>query len=77
MTCLTLNSQYRIKSFICCSAELASVHGPAAVRMALDMLKEKLITKEEAVIRVKPEQLDELLHPIIDPESRIGYKAYS
>jgi len=42
-------------------------NGPAAVRMALDMLKEKLITKEEAVLRVSPAQLDELLHPIIDP----------
>ncbi|MFH1213932.1 MAG: pyruvate, phosphate dikinase [Candidatus Neomarinimicrobiota bacterium] len=42
-------------------------NGPAAVRMALDMLKEKLITKEEAVMRVTPAQLDELLHPIIDP----------
>lgn len=42
-------------------------NGPAAVKMALDMFKEKLITKEEAVIRVQPSQLDELLHPIIDP----------
>jgi pyruvate, orthophosphate dikinase len=43
-------------------------NGPAAVKMALDMYKEKLITKEEAVIRVQPAQLDELLHPIIDPK---------
>ncbi len=42
-------------------------NGPAAVKMALDMYKEKLITKEEAVMRVQPSQLDELLHPIIDP----------
>lgn len=41
-------------------------NGPAAVRMALDMLKEKLITKEEAVLRVQPNQLDELLHPTLD-----------
>lgn len=44
-------------------------NGPAAVRMAMDMLKEKLITKEEAVMRVSPAQLDELLHPIIDPKA--------
>ncbi|MDR2860200.1 MAG: pyruvate, phosphate dikinase, partial [Elusimicrobiota bacterium] len=44
-------------------------NGPAAVKMALDMLKEKLITKEEAVTRVTPSQLDELLHPIIDPKA--------
>ncbi|MBM4026173.1 MAG: pyruvate, phosphate dikinase [Planctomycetes bacterium] len=42
-------------------------NGPAAVRMAVDMTKEKLIKKEEAVLRVTPGQLDELLHPIIDP----------
>jgi pyruvate,orthophosphate dikinase len=42
-------------------------NGPAAVRMAMDMLKERLIKKEDAVMRVTPAQLDELLHPIIDP----------
>src|ERR1035437_9300466 len=41
-------------------------NGPAAVKMALDMYKEKLITKEDAVSRVQPSQLDELLHPIIE-----------
>ncbi|MBI4585183.1 MAG: pyruvate, phosphate dikinase [Planctomycetes bacterium] len=41
-------------------------NGPAAVRMAVDMLKEKLISREEAVKRVTPSQLDELLHPILD-----------
>ncbi|MFH1395511.1 MAG: pyruvate, phosphate dikinase [Candidatus Omnitrophota bacterium] len=43
-------------------------NGPAAVKMAVDMVNEKLITKKEAVMRVKPSQLDELLHPIIDPD---------
>ncbi len=42
-------------------------NGPAAVKMAVDMCKEKMITKEEAVMRVSPSQLDELLHPILDP----------
>lgn len=42
-------------------------NGPAAVRMAVEMYKEKLITAEEAVLRVSPSQLDELLHPIVDP----------
>ena len=44
-------------------------NGPAAVKMAMDMLKEKLITKDEAVMRVSPAQLDELLHPIINPKA--------
>jgi len=43
-------------------------NGPAAVKMALDMYKEKLIAGKEAVMRVEPSQIDELLHPIIDPE---------
>ncbi len=42
-------------------------NGPAAVRMAVEMTREKLITKEQAVTRVTPSQLDELLHPIVDP----------
>lgn len=42
-------------------------NGPAAIRMATDMVNEKLISKEEAVMRVTPSQLDELLHPMVDP----------
>jgi pyruvate,orthophosphate dikinase len=41
--------------------------GTAALNMAMDMLAEGLISNETAVLRVKPEQLDELLHPIVDP----------
>jgi len=49
-------------------------NGPAAVKMALDMYHEKLITKEEAVSRVEPSQLDELLHPILDPKAEKNTK---
>ena len=49
-------------------------NGPAAVRMAMDMLKEKLIKRDEAVLRVSPEQFDELLHPIIDPKAELANK---
>ncbi|MBA4311434.1 MAG: pyruvate, phosphate dikinase [Chlorobiaceae bacterium] len=49
-------------------------NGPAAVQIAMDMLKEKLITKEIAVLRVTPSQLDELLHPIIDPKVEASQK---
>ena len=41
--------------------------GTAALNMAMDMLKERLITEKMAVMRVKPDQIDELLHPIVDP----------
>jgi pyruvate,orthophosphate dikinase len=43
--------------------------GTAALNMAIDMLDEKLIDEKTAVMRVEPKQLDELLHPIIDPET--------
>ncbi|HLD50298.1 MAG TPA: pyruvate, phosphate dikinase, partial [bacterium] len=44
----------------------------AAIKIACDMVKENLITKNEAILRVAPEQLDQLLHPTID--SKIKYK---
>jgi pyruvate,orthophosphate dikinase len=52
-------------------------NGPAAVRMAVDMVKEKMIKKEQAVTRVTPSQLDELLHPIIDPKTELGVKPFA
>ncbi len=45
--------------------------GAAAVKMAVDMLKEGLISEEEAVLRVQPEQLNQLLHRQIDPKAVI------
>ena len=42
----------------------------AAIKMAVDMVKEKLIDEKEAVLRVKPEQLDSLLHKQINPEAK-------
>jgi pyruvate,orthophosphate dikinase len=44
-------------------------NGTAAVAMAVDMANEKLISKNEAIMRVRPEQLDELLHPMLDPKA--------
>ncbi len=41
--------------------------GAAALRMAVEMMESKLINKDTALMRVKPEQLDELLHPMLDP----------
>lgn len=41
--------------------------GGAAVRMAVEMVHSKLINKKTAIMRVDPAQLDELLHPMMDP----------
>ena len=48
--------------------------GTAALNMAMDMLEEKLIDEKTVVMRVKPTQLDELLHPIVDPKAEIMAK---
>ena len=37
--------------------------GPAAIKMAVDMVDEKMISKKDAIMRVTPDQIDELLHP--------------
>ncbi len=39
----------------------------AAIKMAVDMVEEKMISTDEAIMRVTPDQLDQLLHPMIDP----------
>jgi pyruvate,orthophosphate dikinase len=44
-------------------------NGQAAIRMAVEMAKAKLITKEIALLRVKSDQLDELLHPMVSIEA--------
>jgi pyruvate,orthophosphate dikinase len=43
--------------------------GRAAVRIAVEMAKDGLITKDEAVLRVEPSSLDQLLHPTLDPKA--------
>jgi len=48
--------------------------GTAALNMAMDMLGEKLIDEKTAVMRLAPTQLDELLHPILDPKAEKSAK---
>ncbi|MCI0596424.1 MAG: pyruvate, phosphate dikinase [candidate division Zixibacteria bacterium] len=43
----------------------------AAVKIAVDLVKEKLLTKEEALLRIDPEDLNQLLHPRLDPKAEI------
>ena len=43
----------------------------SAVRIAVDMVKEKLISKKEAVLRIEPNSLDTLLHPTLDEKASI------
>ncbi len=41
--------------------------GAAMVKIAIDLLKEELIDEKEALLRIEPNKLDELLHPVFDP----------
>ncbi len=47
--------------------------GPAAVRIAVEMVEEGLITEEEAVARIPPNDLNQLLHPTIDPNAQLDF----
>lgn len=42
----------------------------AALKIACDMIDEKLITEEEAILRLEPQALDQLLHPTLDPKAQ-------
>ncbi len=44
--------------------------GPAAVRIAVEMVHEGIIDPEKAILRVEPGHLDQLLHPAIDPKAK-------
>jgi pyruvate,orthophosphate dikinase len=48
--------------------------GPAAVRIAVDMVDEGILTPPEALLLVEPQALDQLLHPIFDPAARAKIK---
>jgi len=43
----------------------------SAIKIAVDMVKEKLIDTEAAIMRISPNQLDQLLHPTIDPNEKV------
>jgi len=50
-------------------------NGPAALRMAVEMCRERMISRKTAVARVKPSQIDELLHPMVDPVREKAFTA--
>ncbi|OHE55245.1 MAG: pyruvate, phosphate dikinase, partial [Thermodesulfovibrio sp. RBG_19FT_COMBO_41_18] len=43
----------------------------SALKIAIDMVKERLIDKKTAILRIDPQQLDQLLHPMIDPKAQV------
>ncbi len=70
-TCRTWSSPSRTRSSSCCRPATASAPPRRRSRCAVDMVAEGLITKEEALMRVDPGQLDQLLHPRLDPKPEL------
>jgi len=54
----------------CLQTRDGKMNATARVRTSLEMSKEELITRNEALLRVDPEELEQLLHPRLDPESK-------
>jgi len=52
----------------------AKTTAAAALRIAIDLVKEGLITEEEAIAKVDPKQLDALLHPVFEPKALAAAK---
>lgn len=80
-TCKTLEQHYRDMQDVEFTVEKGKLYmlqtrngkrtARAAVKVAHEMVQEGLITKEEALLRVDPEQLDQLLHRQIDPQAQL------
>jgi len=66
-TCRTSSSRWSRASSTCCRPATGKRTAQAALKLAVDMCREGLITENEAVLRLDPAQLDQLLHPTIDP----------
>ncbi len=47
----------------------------AALKIAVDLVKERLITKEQAIARIEPDKLEQLLHPVFDPKVKYEVSA--
>ncbi len=55
----------------CLQTRNGKMNATATVKTSVDMYREDLITKEQALLRINPELLEQLLHPSLDPESMI------
>ncbi len=67
-TCRTSSSRSRRAACGCCRPGRGNEPARSAIRIAVDMVAEGLIDEKTALKRVDPEQLETLLHPMIDPK---------
>jgi pyruvate,orthophosphate dikinase len=66
---LDLEFTIQDKELYMLQARIGKRTAASAVKIAVDLVKEKWISKKEAVLRVKPDQLEQLLHKTIDPKA--------
>jgi pyruvate,orthophosphate dikinase len=64
--------EYTIENGVlyCLQTRDGKMNATARVRTSLEMSNEGLITRNRALLRINPEELDQLLHPLLDPESK-------
>ena len=64
--------EYTIENGVlyCLQTRNGKMNATARVRISLEMVKEELITRNEALLRIDPEELEQLLHPGLDPDSK-------
>ncbi|MGE5521563.1 MAG: pyruvate, phosphate dikinase [Candidatus Dadabacteria bacterium] len=55
----------------CLQTRNGKMNAAATVRTSVEMVKEGLLTKKEALLRVKPEMIEQLLHPCLDPKNKV------
>ncbi len=64
--------EYTIENSVlyCLQTRDGKMNATARVRTSLEMSNEGLITRNQALLRINPEELEQLLHPLLDPESK-------
>ena len=72
--CKISSLQLRMKNFTCCRQEMEKRTGLAAVRIAAEMVKERLIDWKTAIKRVPADQLDQVLAPVFDQAAQKSAK---
>jgi pyruvate,orthophosphate dikinase len=59
----------------CLQTRNGKMNASAFIKTSIDMVNEGLISKEEAILRVEPDMLEQLLHPMLDPEAKVEVMA--
>ena len=58
------------KTLYCLQTRSAKMNAVALIKTSIDMVNEGLISEEEALLRIQPDMLEQLLHPRLDPEAK-------